>query len=94
MFTKNHELSLDLIFPKKTNVSDVYLLVPTFMRAKTSGLKPKHINYRDFKKLNKSAFCQKLKLQLSNGLTGFYLHVVKSFNSSHYYCYLSLLSLF
>ena len=60
-FTKNHSSRIDLIFSNKPSsfqlshatevgLSDCHKLVTTCMKATISRLKPKVINYRDYKK--------------------------------------------
>ena len=73
-FAKTLKSSIDLILTKKehsfqltktteTGVSDVHLLISTFMRTQTICLPPKKVMYRDFKNLNEKAFLENVKLK-------------------------------
>ena len=71
-FTKTHKSSIDLILTNKehlfqltktteTVVSDVHLLISTFMKAQTTRLPPKKVMYRDFKNFSEKAFLEDVK---------------------------------
>ena len=73
-FTKTHKSSIDLILTNKehsfqltktteTGVSDVHLLISTFMKAQITRLPPKRFMYRDFKNFNEKAFLEDVKLK-------------------------------
>ena len=63
----NHKLTVDLILTSKpqsfqipnvteTGVSNYHKLISTFMKYYFSGLKPKSVHYRSYKKLSKKIF--------------------------------------
>ena len=73
-FTKNHKSSIDFILTNKvhwfqltktaeTGISDIHLLISTFMKAQTTRLPPKKVVYRDFKNFNETAFLEDVKLK-------------------------------
>ena len=47
----------------ETGVSDVHLLISTFVKAQTTRLPPKKFMYRDFKNLNQKAFLEDVRLK-------------------------------
>ena len=73
-FTKTHKSSIDFILTNKvhwfqltktaeTGISDIHLLILTFMKAQTTCLPPKKVVYRDFKNFNETAFLEDVKLK-------------------------------
>ena len=68
-FTKTHKPSIDLILTNKehsfqltktteTGVSDVHLLISTFMKAQTTRLPPTKVMHRYFKNFDEKAFLE------------------------------------
>ena len=47
----------------ETGVSNVHLLILTFMKAQTTRLPPKKVMYMDFKSFNEKAFREDVKLK-------------------------------
>ena len=47
----------------ETSVSDVHLLISTFMKTQSTFLPPKKVMYRDLKSFNKKAFLEDIKLK-------------------------------
>ena len=73
-FTETHKSSIDLVLTNKehsfqltemteTGVSDVNLLISTFIKAQTTCLPPKNVMYKDFKNFNEKAFLEDVKLK-------------------------------
>ena len=73
-FTKTHKSSIDLVLTNKehsfqltktteTGVSDVHLLISTFMIAQTTRLPLERVAYKDFKNFNEKVYLQKVKLK-------------------------------